>query len=194
MCTSFNFKTQDGINIYARTMEWGASDLKSEVVLVPREAPFKSMLDGGTLGCEWKNKYGFVGINADKLPYASDGMNEAGLVVGVLFFPGFAEYQEPKAGEESATITSVDVANFILSNFATVDEVRQAMSKIRVVRGSDVEKAFGTPLPFHHAVTDAAGGSIVIEYTEGKLTIHENKIGVMTNSPNYAWHLLNLRN
>src|SRR5271165_6287604 len=108
MCTSFNFKTQDGTSIYARTMEWGASDLKSEVVLVPREMPFKAMLDGGIGGCQWENKYGFVGINADRLPYASDGMNEAGLTVGVLFFPGFAEYQEPMAGLESTTITSVD--------------------------------------------------------------------------------------
>lgn len=194
MCTSFNFTTQDGVSIYARTMEWGASDLKSEVVLVPRDTSFTAVLDGGIAGLQWQNRYGFVGINADRLPYASDGMNEAGLTVGVLFYPGFAEYQQPKAAEASATITSVDVANYILGTFATVDEVRQAFPKIRVVRSGDVEKSFGTPLPFHHAVTDATGGSIVIEYTNGTLAIHENKIGVMTNSPNYDWHLLNLRN
>ena len=35
-CTSMIFKAEDGTRIYARTMEWGASDLKSEMMLVPR--------------------------------------------------------------------------------------------------------------------------------------------------------------
>ncbi|HEY1887782.1 MAG TPA: hypothetical protein VGG86_17325 [Roseiarcus sp.] len=30
-CTSMIFKAEDGTRIYARTMEWGASDLKSEM-------------------------------------------------------------------------------------------------------------------------------------------------------------------
>jgi choloylglycine hydrolase len=34
-CTSMIFKAEDGTRIYARTMEWGASDLKSEMMLVP---------------------------------------------------------------------------------------------------------------------------------------------------------------
>ena len=193
-CTSMVFKTQDGITIYARTMEWGASDLKSELVLVPHGIPFKAALGEGKTGMEWKNHYGFVGVNAAGLPYATDGMNEAGLTVGVLFYPGFAEFQEPKPDQQSNTISSVEVANYLLGNFATVDEVRQAMPKVRVIRNAEIEKAFGTPIPIHHVVTDATGGSIVIEFTKGTLAIYDNKIGVMTNSPNYDWHLLNLRN
>ena len=77
-CTSMVFRAQDGTGIYARTMEWGASDLHSEVVLVPRAMSFSAALDGGGTGRVWKNLYGFVGINADGLPYATDGMNEGG--------------------------------------------------------------------------------------------------------------------
>jgi len=194
MCTSMNFLALDGTNIYARTMEWGASDLKSELVLVPRGLPFKATIEGSIAGLEWKNRYGFVGVNANALPYATDGMNEAGLTVGVLFYPGFAEYEEPRADRHATTITNVDLANYLLGNFATVEEAREALPKLRVVRNVEVEKAFGTPLPFHHAITDAAGGSIVVEYTNGSLTIFDNKVGAMTNSPNYDWHLLNLRN
>ena len=43
-CTSMVFKAQDGTAIYARTMEWGASDLHSQMVLVPRETKFSSQL------------------------------------------------------------------------------------------------------------------------------------------------------
>jgi choloylglycine hydrolase len=123
-CTALVFKAQDGTAIYARTMEWGASDLKSELALVPQATSFKSALGAGKTGMEWKNRYGFVGVNAAGLPYATDGMNEAGLTVGVLFFPGFAEFQEPSADQQSATVSSVDLANYLLSNFATVDEAR----------------------------------------------------------------------
>src|SRR5271170_441563 len=100
-CTSLVFKAEDGTQIYARTMEWGASDLESEMVLVPRAMSFSSALGGGKTGMAWKNQYGFVGINAAGLPYATDGMNEAGLTVGALFFPGFAGYQETSADTQA---------------------------------------------------------------------------------------------
>ncbi|MBL8907637.1 MAG: choloylglycine hydrolase family protein [Rhizobiales bacterium] len=193
-CTAMVFKAQDGTGIYARTMEWGAFDLKSDMVLVPRATAFESALGDGKTGMAWKNAFGFVGINAAGLPYATDGMNEAGLAVGALFFPGFAEFQEPRADQQSVTVSSVDLVNYLLSNFKTVGEVREALPNIRVVRNEEIEKQFGTPVPLHHIVTDAAGGSIVIEYTQSGLSIYDNRVGVMTNSPTYDWHLLNLRN
>jgi choloylglycine hydrolase len=175
-------------------MEWGASDLKSEIYLVPQSLAFTSALGGGATGKAWSNRYGFVGINAGGLPYAADGMNEAGLTVGALFFPGFAEFQAPDTNLQSETISSVDIVNYLLGNFATVDEVRAAMPNLHVVRNAEIEAEFGTPVPLHHIVTDASGASIVIEYTRGQLAIFDNDVGVMTNSPTYDWHLLNLRN
>ena len=68
-------------------MEWGASDLKSEMMLAPRSMAFSSSLGDGKTGAAWKNPYGFVGVNAGGLAYATDGMNEAGLTVGALVFP-----------------------------------------------------------------------------------------------------------
>src|SRR5262249_53260519 len=155
--------------IYARTMEWGASDLKSEMALVPRGTAFASALGGGEAGAKWKNAIGYVGINAAGLPYATDGMNEAGLTVGVLFFPGFAGYQEVKADELTQTVSNIDFANYILGAFTTVDEARAAIPKIRVVRNAEIEKAFGTALPLHYVVNDPSGASLVVEYQDGKL-------------------------
>jgi len=53
-CTALVFKAQDGTAIYGRTMEWGASDLKSELALVPHDTSFKSALGAGKTGMEWK--------------------------------------------------------------------------------------------------------------------------------------------
>src|ERR1700722_11188843 len=92
-CTSMIFKAEDGTRIYARTMEWGASDLKSEMMLVPRALAFSSALGEGKTGTASYILHPFSCVNAGGLAYATDGMNEAGLTVGALFFPGFAKYQ-----------------------------------------------------------------------------------------------------
>lgn len=193
-CTSMVFRAQDGTPIYARTMEWGVSDLKSEMMSIPRNYAFKSMLTGGKTGMTWSGRYGFVGITPGGGLFATDGMNEEGLTVGVLFYPGFAEYQSDDASQDAKSIAVVDVANYLLSSFKTVGEIRAGLPNVRVVRNSDIEKEFGAALPLHFVATDASGASLVIEYTAGKLTLFDNKVGVMTNSPNYDWHLLNLRN
>ena len=193
-CTSFIIKTQDGSPIYGRTMEWGAFDLKSDLVRVPRNLSFTSELGGGNKGMSWKNKFGFVAINAVKKPFIMDGMNETGLTIGVLYFPGFAEYQPLKTGEEPFSMNNVDLSAYILGQFETVEEVREALPKVRVIHNKDIDKVFGAPSPLHLTVTDSTGASIVIEYVGGIMKIHDNKVGVMTNSPNYEWHILNLRN
>ena len=193
-CTSLIFKAEDGTRIYARTMEWGASDLKSEMVLVPRAMSFSSPLGAGKTGAAWTKSVRFRRRQRGR-PRLRDRRHERSRTNRWrLFFPGFAKYQELKADEQVTTVSNVDLVNYILGNFKTVDEVRQALPKIRVVRNADIEKEFGTPLPLHHIVSDATGASIVIEYMDGQLSVTDNKVGAMTNSPGYDWHLLNLRN
>lgn len=45
----------------------------------------------------------------------------------------------------------------------------------------------------HHSVTDKTGAAIVIEYSKAGLKIHDNIVGVMTNHPEYEWHMTNLK-
>ncbi|MDD5681072.1 MAG: linear amide C-N hydrolase, partial [Candidatus Omnitrophica bacterium] len=67
-CTSFLLKTKDGSTVYGRTLEWGMFDLKSSLVMVPRNLSNVSDLGGGRKGIVWKNKYGYIAINALALP------------------------------------------------------------------------------------------------------------------------------
>lgn len=194
MCTSFVIKAQDGSPIYGRTMEWGGFDLNSELILVPRNTSFMATLMGKKQGLAWKNKFGFIAINAVHLPIVADGMNETGLTIGVLYMPGFAQYQEMVDGEESNTLNNTDLPAYILGQFDNVEDIKATLPKLRVVLNEDNAKAFGAPIPLHWIVTDNVGKSIVVEYIDGQLHLHDNKIGVMTNSPGYDWHLLNLRN
>ena len=193
-CTSFILKAQDGSPIYGRTLEWGLFDFKSNLVMVPHHLVNVSNLGNGKKGIAWKNKYGFVAINALNLPFYMDGMNETGLTVGGLYLPGFAEFQVFQAGAESSTLSSAELIGYVLAQFQTVSEIKVALPKLRVIDNPDVAKAFGAPVTLHIVVTDSSGASIVIEYVKGELNIYDNKVGIMTNSPPYDWHVLNLRN
>jgi choloylglycine hydrolase len=80
----------------------------------------------------------------------------------------------------------------LLTSFATVDEVRDALTKVRVV--PVVEPALGFAPPVHFIVTEPSGKAIVIEYLKGEMKIFDAPFGVITNAPSYDWHETNLRN
>lgn len=191
-CTGIKLSAKDGSTVYGRSMEWGTFDLHSRVAIVPRGHEFTGFTPDGHNGKKWKAKYGFTGLDFLNKDLIADGMNEKGLAAGMFYHPGYAKYMEYDKAQAGNSITAVDIVNYILSQYATVDEVSRAMKQVQVV--PVVEKAIGIPVDGHWMVTDATGKSIVIEFTDGKVKIHKNPLGVITNAPNYDWHMTNLRN
>jgi choloylglycine hydrolase len=190
-CSSFRISTTDGCVFYARTME-DPFPMGETISIIPAGTKYAGLLpDGKQNGLKWTAKYGVVGINALGLPIVCDGVNEAGLACGMLLYPGYAEYMKYDSAKKSNTITQVEVATWILTNCATVAEVRNSVGKIIVCKG---ETRHAGDLPLHYTVHDKSGASIVIEYTGGKLHIFDNPLGVMTNSPSFDWHMTNLQN
>ena len=90
------------------------------------------------------------------------------------------------------TIIALDIVSYILSQFSTIEEVKNGMENVRVL--PVVEKAIGIPVQAHWMVTEPSGKSIVIEYLDKELRIFDNPLGVITNSPSYDWHMTNIRN
>jgi choloylglycine hydrolase len=191
-CTSLALKAEDGAIVYGRTMEWGAFDLNSRVSIMPRGYWFTSHTPDGKPGHKWKTKYGVVGLDALEKDIITDGMNEKGLVVGVLFFPGFAEFQLYDPAQADVSVSNLELANFILSKFATVDEVREGLKKVKVVSVDEV--ALGGAVPIHFTVIEPSGNTIAIQYIKGELNIFDNPLRVLTNSPPFDWHMTNVRN
>ena len=90
-------------------------------------------------------------------------------------------------------ISQLEFALWLLGNFATVKEVREELNMESFPLVFD-EKLFGYTFELHFSVIDKTGDSIIIEFTNQGRTIHENPLGVMTNSPPYDFHMLNIRN
>lgn len=191
-CTGIKLSAADKGIVYGRTMEWGAFDLHSRVTIIPRGHEFVGLTPDGKTGKKWKAKYGVVGLDLLEKVTLADGMNEKGLTAGLFYHPGFAKYPEYDPVKADMSITAIDVVHFILTQFATIDEVREGMSKVRVV--PVVEESLGTPVDAHFMVTDPQGKAIVIEFIDGEMKIFENPLGIITNSPTFDWHMTNLRN
>jgi choloylglycine hydrolase len=190
-CTGIRVEAEDGSVVYARTMEFGVQ-LHSSAIIIPRQFSFIGSTPSGNAGLSWKSKYAVAGLNGEGLSLLVDGVNEKGLAGGIFYFPGYAEYQQLKGDEESRSLAPWEVVTWALTNFATVEEVRTALGQIKVA--AVPFKAFNLVPPVHYAFHDDAGNSIVVEYVSGQLHIHDNPVGVITNSPDFTWHLTNLRN
>ncbi|CDR35242.1 linear amide C-N hydrolase [Criblamydia sequanensis] len=191
-CTAFQLTSQDNSLVYCRSMELGV-DLRSNLLLVPRNTSYQGTAPNNKPGLNWKTKYGFVGVNQWLFPnVVSDGMNEKGLVVGMLLLPGFAEYEKEDPEKLDRTIGAWELGAFLLSNCATVEEATSLLDKILVVQQPIPSINFS--LPLHYYIADSKGSVIVVEYVGGKKFIHDNPVKVLTNSPPFDWHIKNLSN
>ncbi len=191
-CTGLTLKAKDGAVVFGRTLEWGSFDLHSRVVIVPRGHVFKALTPDGNTGRTWTATYGAVGLDAIEKDFIVDGMNEKGLSVNVFYHPGYAEYPAYDATKASASISSLDVCQYLLTTCATVEEARKAIAAVRVV--GVVDPAIGIAPPVHLIVTEPSGKAIVIEFVKAEVQIYDAPLGVITNAPAYDWHITNLRN
>lgn len=190
-CTGIRLIAKDGTSVHGRTLEFGIP-VATQGVVVPRGYAFTGTTPNGK-GMTYQAKYAVVGAIAFNEVAVMDGMNEKGLAAGVFYFPGYAEYTPVTADNQSKALSAVEFSNWILTQFATVEEVKAALPNVVIV--PTVSKEWGeAPPPFHYIVYDKHGGCLVIEPIAGKLVTYDNPIGAFSNSPTFDWHLTHLRN
>ncbi len=191
-CTGIQIKTQDGNYIFARSMEFADSFMPHDLVAVPRNYRFVGQTPAGKPGMPWKVKYGYVGFAPPGEKLVDDGLNEKGLHVGGFFFPGYAQYEKVAEADYPSTISCLEVVSWILANCSSVAQAREELQKIHVA--AVVFTKLGYAPPLHMFISDKSGDTAIVEYTAGKLNIYDNKVNVITNSPDYIWQTTNLRN
>lgn len=192
-CTGIMLKTKDGSIVHGRTLEFGIM-IDTSIAVVPRGYTFVGETPNGD-GLKYAAKYATIGAYAFKDVKILDGLNEAGLAVGAFFFPTFAGYTPITPDNQKKALSPGDFPNWLLTQFATVDEVRKAIESNQAVIVPTVLQGWGPESPpFHYVVYDKTGASIAIEPMAGRLVIQDNPLGVMTNSPTFDWHMTNLRN
>lgn len=187
MCTHINLKNKNGDYLCARTMDF-SFELDPFMAFFPRKSPIIF-----THYREDIEHYAFLGlsklINGEYI--VADGINEHGLSCSSLYFEGYADYND----EKSKDLKNVAPYEIPYWTMMTCKNVEDFLLKIKDINILDTSLDFiGKTPPLHWVLCDKSGNSVVVESIGKKLNIHDNKIGVLTNSPDYDWHITNLRN
>lgn len=188
-CTGITLKSKDGATVVARTIEWAGGSLESRYVVVPRGYAQRSHTpDGGAEGMRFEARHGYVGLAVEREEFVAEGLNEAGLSAGLFYFPGAGEYQPYDPAVRSRSVADLQLVSYVLGECATVDEVKAAVERVRI---TNVDPRAST---VHWRFADASGRQVVLEVVGGVPRFYENRLGVLTNSPGFEWHLTNLNN
>ncbi len=190
-CTGMLLKSPNNEIVTGRTVEFGVN-LDISLAVIPRNFSFVGKVPGGN-GLKYTSKYAVVGCYCFDDPVVMDGINEMGLVAAAFYFPGYAEYAQVAKSNQASALSPVEFPNWILTQFATIEEVREGIDSVCIA--PTVLPGWGnSPPPMHYIVYDRSGNSLVIEPINGTFSVYENPIGVITNSPTFDWHMTNLCN
>jgi choloylglycine hydrolase len=117
----------------------------------------------------------------------TDGMNEMGLVANVLWL---VESTYPQYDGKMPGLSLAAWAQYVLDNFATVQEAVDALAKQPFTIVTANVPGQDRLATLHLSLSDASGDSAIIEYTDGKQVIHHSRdYQVMTNSPTFEKQL-----
>ncbi|GBG32090.1 Hypothetical Protein FCC1311_083152 [Hondaea fermentalgiana] len=120
-----------------------------------------------------------------------DGMNEAGLTMSAHTHMRAQYAQDTPAAENAAVhVDYLVLIPWVLGRFNSTSAVVDALTSGEVAVVGHV--LLPKQLSIHFALADAHGHSVVLEWVKGSLRVHENSVGVLTNDPEFDWHLLNL--
>jgi penicillin V acylase-like amidase (Ntn superfamily) len=197
-CTTMMMQDAKGNAYEARTMEWGGT-LPDALNYFPVGFPIQSMTPDGKPGLSFKTKHGFVAVSIKHL-YSSpkqvavaEGANDQGLSLSLNAF--FGASVPPVDPDDSKVLSALDFGAWALGNFQNVAQVKQALANKEVSIWLPPLALVGNKkAPIHFALWDKTGAGIVVEFSNGKVNVYDNPVGVMTNGPEFPWHLENLNN
>lgn len=163
-CTTFCLKN-NGEVLFGKNYDWMIGD---GMIFVNKRGIEKSaMVSGNETAARWVSKYGNVTFNQYGKDNPSGGMNEAGLVVELMWLDD-TEYPKTDA---RPVIDVLEWIQYQLDISANVEEVVKNAEAVRIA----------SPVKLHYLVNDKAGNSATIEFLNGNTVAHTGeKLAVST--------------
>lgn len=202
MCTSLIYKDSANRAYLGRTLELSV-DLPYQIAWFPKKLALSSKV-GEQPEMSWDTGRAFIAITMPSAVPRPDsafeqndlkvveGINDAGLTFSVQSYSQ-ASGQQDRLAKDQAALSAQDLGAWVLSHFSTVPDVKASLSDLPVVL-EPTPILGGLEMPFHYSVHDRSGAGLVIEFHRGVRTVYDNPVGVMTNAPEFSWHLTNLHN
>ncbi len=172
-CSTFCLDHLDQL-VFGRNYDWMVDD--GLVIVNKRHVQKTAAIMAPTTDeqpASWISKYGSVTFNQFGRELPCGGINEAGLVVEVMWL----DETEYPATDSRPIIDNLQWIQYQLDNFSTVEEVIASDSNIRI------KPAVAANI--HYLVCDRMGNCASIEFIGGKLVYHTNEtmpVKALTNS------------
>lgn len=181
MCTCITYENSSFY--FGRNLDLDCS-FGEQVVITPRNFPLAFRHAGVQ-----NHHYAMIGMaaQAEKFPLYADAVNEKGLAMAGLNFPGNAFY--PEARGSGLEVASFEIIAWILGKCASVEEAEQYLDDLRIVSTAFADQM--PPAPLHWMLADREK-CIVLEAVREGLKVYENPVGVLTNNPPFDYHRIDL--
>ncbi len=183
MCTAITYNTKN--HYFGRNFDLEYS-YKETVTITPRNYEFKFRKVK-----ELKNHYAMIGMAyiTNNYPLYYDAINEKGLGMAGLNFPGNADYKEEK--ENINNIAPFEFIPYVLSQCSNIEEVKKLLQNTNIAQINFSDELPASPL--HWIISDKEL-SITVESVKDGLKIYDNPVGVLTNNPTFDIQMFNLNN
>ena len=183
MCTAITFSNSDFY--FGRTLDLELS-YDEEVVITPRK--FTLLFKHSS---PVSNHHAIIGMAhvEDGYPLYYDAVNEKGLCMAGLNFPGFAQYRAYTDGMDN--VASFEFIPWILGRCGSMDDVHELLPRLQLTGTPYNEHLPTTPL--HWIIADASE-CITVEALSDGIHVYNNEVGVLTNNPPFDQQMLQLRN
>jgi penicillin V acylase-like amidase (Ntn superfamily) len=155
-CTTFCIRDGNRL-VFGQNYDWYVAD---GVMLVNKRGVARTAYAPADRSLKWTSRHGSVTFNQYGRDQPTGGMNEAGLVVALMWVDGTG-YPAPDA--RPAVGGGTGWIQYQLDNARTVADVIASDSHVRIPRS-------GSPL--HYLVADRSGQVATIEFRDGKMVVH----------------------
>lgn len=181
MCTCITL--DNGQFYFGRNLDLDVS-FGEHVVITPRRFPLHFVRLPAL-----KEHYAMIGMAAapETFPLYAEAVNEKGLCMAGLNFPGNGVYQKERRGMLNPA--SFELIPWILGKCSSVEEAETLLENTCVT-----DAAFSAAMPpasLHWMLADCRK-CLVLEPVRTGLNILNNPIGVLTNNPPFEYHRWNL--
>lgn len=180
MCSVISLKG-DSVQAVARTMDFNIT-LVGDAVRNFRSGTGHSIL--GKLYTFKQDVKAVCNVEALIICGVQEAINQSGLSFSLLYN---IDNSMAKSGGTADVLTW---PIYVMSECGSVKEVQDRLTSEKpIFKGPANMQA-----TCHFFFTDTTGAAIVIEFHDGIPTVYNCPLGVMTNGPEYSWHMTNLRN
>lgn len=196
-CTALIVTDINGKAYHGRTLEFSFA-FPTMLTYFPAGTKIESVTPTGEQGVTFNTKFAILGqssavVPGAKQPLIVEGANDQGLSFSANELNGLSA--PPVSKDPTKILSANDFGGWILGNFKTVAEVKAAMlSDNTEFWLPPIPVMGGALVPLHYAIFDKDGNALVVEFINGKKNVYDNPVNVLTNAPEFPWHLTNLNN